>query len=196
MMKKYIFLPVLVVMLLAGGCSQDFNLEKSVFIEDINNPGLPEYSEWGYNTFGAYIDRKTFVSDLTDLPSKIIVNKDTFNFLLKGRSNSDDISLKFSVIGYSPADYTDLISLNDSTFNLTGKNCIITLTEPLSTKILTVYEGTLVFKRVQKLYVDKVLTESILSGTFNFKTFINAEPVSISNGRFDVGIGSENFYKF
>jgi len=44
--------------------------------------------------------------------------------------------------------------------------------------------------------VDKVLTESILSGTFNFKTFINAEPVSISNGRFDVGIGSENFYKF
>jgi len=196
MMKKYIFLPVLVVMLLAGGCSTDFNLEKSVFIEDINNPGLPEYSEWGYNTFGAYIDRKTFVSDLTDLPSKIIVNKDTFNFLLKGRSNSDDISLKFSVIGYSPADYTDLISLNDSTFNLTGKNCIITLTEPLSTKILTVYEGTLVFKRVQKLYVDKVLTESILSGTFNFKTFINAEPVSISNGRFDVGIGSENFYKF
>ena len=196
MMKKYIFLPVLVVMLLAGGCSQDFNLEKSVFIEDINNPGLPEYSEWGYNTFGAYIDRKTFVSDLTDLPSKIIVNKDTFNFLLKGRSNSDDISLKFSVIGYSPADYTDLISLNDSTFNLTGKNCIITLTEPLSTKILTVYEGTLVFKRVQKLYVDKVLTESILSGTFNFKTFINAEPVSISSGRFDVGIGSENFYKF
>jgi len=195
-MKKYIFLPVLVVMLLAGGCSTDFNLEKSVFIEDINNPGLPEYSEWGYNTFGAYIDRKTFVSDLTDLPSKIIVNKDTFNFLLKGRSNSDDISLKFSVIGYSPADYTDLISLNDSTFNLTGKNCIITLTEPLSTKILTVYEGTLVFKRVQKLYVDKVLTESILSGTFNFKTFINAEPVSISNGRFDVGIGSENFYKF
>ena len=196
MMKKYIFLPVLVVMLLAGGCSQDFNLEKSVFIEDINNPGLPEYSEWGYNTFGAYIDRKTFVSDLTDLPSKIIVNKDTFNFLLKGRSNSADISLKFSVIGYSPADYTDLISLNDSTFNLTGKNCIITLTEPLTTKILTVYEGTLVFKRVQKLYVDKVLTESILSGTFNFKTFINAEPVSISNGRFDVGIGSENFYKF
>jgi len=196
MMKKYIFLPVLVVMLLAGGCSTDFNLEKSVFIEDINNPGLPEYSEWGYNTFGAYIDRKTFVSDLTDLPSKIIVNKDTFNFLLKGRSNSDDISLKFSVIGYSPADYTDLISLNDSTFNLTGKNCIITLTEPLTTKILTVYEGTLVFKRVQKLYVDKVLTESILSGTFNFKTFINAEPVSISNGRFDVGIGSENFYKF
>ena len=195
-MKIYIFLPVLVVMLLAGGCSTDFNLEKSVFIEDINNPGLPEYSEWGYNTFGAYIDRKTFVSDLTDLPSKIIVNKDTFNFLLKGRSNSDDISLKFSVIGYSPADYTDLISLNDSTFNLTGKNCIITLTEPLSTKILTVYEGTLVFKRVQKLYVDKVLTESILSGTFNFKTFINAEPVSISNGRFDVGIGSENFYKF
>jgi len=195
-MKKYIFLPVLVLMLLSGGCSQNFNLEKSVFIEDINNPGLPEYSEWGYNTFGVYIDRKTFVSDLTDLPAKIIVNKDTFNFLLKGRSNSSDISLKFSLIGYTPADYTDLISLNDSTINLTGKNCIITLTEPLSTKILTVYEGSLVFKRVQKLYVDKVLTESILSGTFSFKTFINAEPVSISNGRFDVGIGSENFYKF
>ena len=182
--------------ILLSGCSQDFQLQKSVFINDVNNPGLPEYSEWGYNTFGAYIDRTVFASTSEELPGKIVVNKDTFNLILKGRSGYEILTLKFSIVGYMPADYPDLISLNDSTFDLKSANCIVSLGNPNNSKKLAVSEGKLYFKRVQKLYVDKELTESIVSGTFNFKTILNGEPIAISNGRFDFGIGYDNFFKY
>src|ERR1035437_5306927 len=164
-MKTYIILPLVLLLALITGCSQEYQLQKSVFINDVNNPGLPEYSEWGYNTFGIYIDREAFVSTQTDLPAKIIVNVDTFNFLLRGRWKYQDVTLKFSIRGYSPTDYPDLISLNDSTFNLTSNRILVTYTDQTGETKLNVLEGELFFKRVQKLYVDKVLTESILSGT-------------------------------
>jgi len=195
-MKKYSLFSFFIAIILLSGCSEDFQLQKSVFIEDVNYPGLPEYSEWGYNTFGAYIDRKVFASTESDLPGKIIVNKDTFHLILKGRSDYNTLILKFSVVGYSPADYPDLITLNDSTINLTGKACIVTLTDGYSPKKLTVTEGKLYFKRVQKLYVDRELTESIVSGTFNFKALNAGEPIAVSNGRFDLGVGYDNFFKY
>ena len=185
-----------ILFIFSGGCSTDYQLHRSVFINDKNNPGLPEYSEWGYNTFGTYIDRKVFVSDEYNQPGKIIINNDSCHLLLSGRSNTENISLEFAFKGYSPADYSGLISLNNTTFDLKGKDCIVLLNDSKGSRKLTVYEGSLFFKRVQKLYVDKVLTESILSGTFDFKTIINGEPVTFSNGRFDLGIGNDNFFKF
>lgn len=195
-MKKYIILPLMIVTLIVSSCSEDYQLQKSVFIEDVNSPNLPIYSEWGYNTFGVYIDRKPFISNSSDLPAKIIVNKDTFNLILKGNLNYQDVTMKFSIIGYSPAKYTDLVSLNDTTFNLTSNKCIVTMTTDTTTKRFNIFEGKLFFKRVQSLYVDNELTESILSGTFSFKTFISGEPIAVSNGRFDFGIGYENFYNY
>ena len=57
----YIFLFLLASFSLSS-CEQmeDFSLTTSVFIEDPYYPGLPVYSVWGYNTFGAYIDRTPF----------------------------------------------------------------------------------------------------------------------------------------
>jgi len=196
-MKKYIFLPIFLSLLFLCACSsEDVQLEKSIFVEDVNNPGLPIYSEWGYNTFGAYIDRKVLISNDDELPAKIIVNKDTLNLILKGTLNSEMATLKFTLIGYSPADYPDLVSFNNSTIDLTSDKCIITLKTYSKTLALDVFDGKLFFKRVQNLYVDKELTESILSGTFNFKTFIDGEPIAVSNGRFDLGIGYGNFYNY
>jgi hypothetical protein len=181
--------------LLLSSCSEDYNLNDSVFIEDVNNPGLPEYSEWGYNTFGAYIDRSTFVSNSTDLPAKIIVNNDTLSLRLKGTWKDSNLTLKISFVGYALADYPDLVSLNDSTIDLTTNKCIISMTTQDGTQLLKVFDGKINFKRVQKLYVDNVLTESIMSGTFNFKTFIDGEPIAVSAGRFDLGFDYDNFYK-
>ena len=195
-MKKQSVIFLLVLFLFSGGCSQDYPLHKSVFINDKNDWHLPEYSEWGYNTFGAYMDRKVFISDESDQPGKIIINKDSFNLLLSGRIETKSISLKFTIIGYSPADYSGLISLNNTSVDLTGHTCIVTFNDSNSSQRLNVYEGSLFFKRVQNLYVDKVLNESILSGTFNFKTIIKGEPVTFSYGRFDLGIGTDNFFKF
>ena len=75
-----------------ASCSMDdVELSRSVFIPDRTSPGLPEYSEWGYNTFGAYIDRVPFVSGEEE-PAKIYVNSDTLHFFLKGiyRNSKDE----------------------------------------------------------------------------------------------------------
>ena len=193
-MKKFNLILLLAVGLFSGCNFGDLN--SSTFIEDKNNPGLPEYSEWGYNTFGAYIDRSPYVSIYNDMPAKIIITADTFNLRFSGRWKGEPLTLKFSIKGYNPKNYLALTNLNDSTINLTAPNNKVTLIYLGKSQVLNVYEGELYFKRVQKLYVDTESTETILSGTFNMKTFIEDEPVAISNGRFDLGIGFDNFYKF
>ncbi|MCE5331993.1 MAG: hypothetical protein LLF95_07615 [Bacteroidales bacterium] len=196
-MRKYISSLLIVIAVFFTSCaSEDFELSKTVFIEDTDFPGLPIYSEWGYNTFGAYIDRNVFVSTYNDLPAKIIVHPDTFNLYLNGSMNQRNVSLKIELIGYAPADYPDLISLNDSVVNLKDENCHVTLTEDMTSTVLKIIQGEIHFKRVQNLYIDKVYTKTIISGTFKFKTFFGDEPVAITNGRFDLGIGYENFYNY
>lgn len=200
MKKTIIFhlLTISIVSLVFTSCSDSmdtYSLKKSIFINDVENPGLPIYSEWGYNTFGAYIDRQTFVSTDNNF-TKIIVNSDTLHILLKGVMNEKFASIKFSFKGYPIADYTNLELLNNVSINIKSENCIVELTEGTTSKVLKIIEGKFVFKRVQNLYVDKLYTKSIISGVFNFKTFFGNEPVAISNGRFDLGIGYENFYNY
>lgn len=173
-----------------------FALQKTVFIEDSENPGLPIYSEWGYNTFGAYIDRQPFSCDDNNLPTKIIINSDTMNILFKGKMNGEYTAIKFAIKGYAIADYKNLNVLNDRTINLKSDNNTVTLTRGNKTEKLKIIEGTFVVKRVQDLYVDKEYTKAIVSGIFSLKTFFENEPVAISNGRFDLGIGYENFYNY
>jgi hypothetical protein len=59
-----------------------------------------------------------------------------------------------------------------------------------------ILSGELTFKRAQNLLVDEKQVEVILSGYFEFKALIDNEPVTISNGRFDVGISPDNFYNY
>jgi hypothetical protein len=174
----------------------DYFLSQTVFIEDPYYPGLPVYSEWGYNTFGTYIDRKPFVSSDNELPAKIIVNSDTLRLLLKGTMEGRVVSLKFSIEGFDPASYPDLTELNQDTINLKDSGRQVILTIDNNEQVLTVIEGEIIFSRVQKLYVDEELTRTILSGYFHLKTFLDNEPIAISYGRFDLGIGYENFYNY
>jgi|BioPla2DNA2_1021312.scaffolds.fasta_scaffold11778_3 hypothetical protein len=198
--RKHIYFVALILAVAAitSSCAYDsYELSKTVFIPDYENPGLPIYSEWGYNTFGMYIDRSTFVSTDHILPSKIIVNPDTFNIRLSGFYQSVSTTLTVSVIGYAPRDYPDLISLNDSTINLKEDNCIITLGKKSEKAVkLPIIDGYITFKKAQNLYVDNELSKTILSGTIQFRTFFDGEPVAITNGRFDLGIGYENFYYY
>jgi len=188
---------VFISCLLITSCSSsDFELSKSVFIEDYDFPGLPVYSEWGYNTFGMYIDRRSFISYGDVYPAKIIVNPDTFNLTFNGLYNNIPASLRISIKGYVPTDYPELVELNDSTLDLKASNCIVTLKQGGYTTKMNIIQGNIKFKRVQNLYVDKEFAKTILSGTIEFKTFLNNEPVAITNGRFDLGIGYENFYYY
>jgi hypothetical protein len=56
---------------------------------------------------------------------------------------------------------------------------------------VSVNSGELHFIRVQKLFVDNNPQETILSGTFKFQGIMDGTPVSVTLGRFDVGV---NYY--
>ncbi len=194
--KKYILLIIVSTTVLACEKMEDIQLSETIFIEDLYAPGLPVYSEWGYNTFGAYIDRKAFVSTNYDLPAKIIVNDDILHLILRGRMGIEDVDLKFSIKGYSPATNFDLTELDNTTINLKEAGHSVTLKIGNETNVMQLIEGELIIKRVQRLYVDSELSRTIMSGYFNFKTFFGNEPIAVSYGRFDLGIGYENFYNY
>jgi len=174
----------------------DFGLTQSIFIEDPENPGLPIYSEWGYNTFGAFIDRQPFTSTHNQMPAKIVVYPDTLNLIFTGIRNGVRTVMTFSFIGYAPQTYYDLIILHGETIDLTNRaKSIITLAEGNNEPVeLAPFNGQFTFNRVQNLYVDKELSNSIISGRFRFQTRFRNEYITIDRGRFDFTMGFDNFY--
>lgn len=202
-MRIFISISVVVLTILSIGCSKESELKKSVFIPDTIFPDLPAYSEWGYNTFGAFFDRKTFKSTDDIVPAKIIINNGKFIFQLSGRfsdsyfgDGSNSLTLKFYLPLSLPVQYTDLVDLDNQIINLKDPGCMVIFKDGSKTDTVRLIGGYIQFKRVQKLLVDKELNEVILSGYFTIQMLVNDEPVSISEGRFDVGIGEDNFYSY
>jgi hypothetical protein len=196
-MKKYIFIAIIIALC---SCSKEHNLDESIWVSDSEYNGLPEYSEWGYNTFGAYYDRASFVSD-TRTPATIFISKDTLGFNLKGILKSKTpqaITLTFKIANanWNINDYTSLVLLNQKSFDLTQTNCRVSFRDEFGVEnILKISNGNLDFKRAQHLFVDGQSAEAILSGEFEF-TFIQngVDIIPVTNGRFDVGISTSNFY--
>jgi hypothetical protein len=199
MKKRTIFLIAITTLIIAS-CSKEGELQKSIFIEDPEFPDLPQYSEWGYNTFGAYYDRQAFVS-YGRVPVKVICTNDTTSLILIGQLGSyyyseDKISITFKFPRFLPDKYTNLTILNDSIFDLTNPDYRVIISINDDEFDAQVFNGNLHFKRVQNLIVDKKETEVILSGVFEFQALIDNEPVTMSDGRFDVGVGYDNFFKY
>jgi hypothetical protein len=204
-MKRYIGI-FAGLLILISSCSKESELDKSIFIPDKDNPSLPEYSEWGFNTFGALYDREPFVNTDYKVPAKIICSGGKTTFSLKGHlgqstyyyyiSDANPIILNFDLIGFVPASLDDLMALNDTTIDLANPLCKVSVTLDTAKYDATVLNGYLNFKRVQNLIVDKQQYEIILSGIFDFQALINNEPSSISLGRFDVGIAGDNFFVY
>lgn len=191
-----LIIPIVALLLSSCMTEDSYTLSKPVFIQDTEYPGLPIYSEWGYNTFGVYIDGQAFTSTYSLLPLKVIVNSDTLHLIFKGEMGGSFESLKFSFVGYPLASFSDFKTLNKTTIDLKTANCIVTLANNNTSEVLRITEGKFQFLRVQDLYVDKVFTKTIISGRFNFKTFFGNEPTSISYGRFDIGVGEDNFFNY
>jgi hypothetical protein len=186
-----------ILLLTSIACSTDIELTKSTFIPDKDIPELPAYSEWGYNTFGAYYERQFFTSNNQDVPLKIVstdsVTTITFNGQL-GAYSGNKMSLVISLSDSGIRSLDDLISLNATTINLASPDCKVSMLNnnvPVSAQILN---GVIEFKRLQNLLVDKKQTEVIVSGTFEFQAIINGEPVSMIEGRFDMGVSKVNFF--
>jgi hypothetical protein len=207
----FIILPAAIALMLACEESSEFELEKSVYEPDLYFPSLPAYTEWGYNTFGAYYDRKLFIYSEDEVPAKVINTGGITRFVLKGSQGVVDInsyypydyyggyidmSISFDLPGFLPETYTDLVTLDSTVFDLADPDCNITTTIGADTVDMEILNGELRFKRAQHLFVDERSVKVILSGTFNFQALVEGDPISISYGRFDVGLGDYNFFRY
>jgi hypothetical protein len=187
-MKNSIYILALLAILFTS-CSKNNDLDDSIFIRDEDDPELPQYSEWGYNTFGAFIDRDVFVSTDDDVPFKVKVTNDGLALTMNGqfkpcnddkyddcdcdddndKRENEDMRMVFIFPGFKPTNYKDLLVLNDTLFDLTEPNCKVYLTSDSVDDTLEIISGEIIFKRAQNLVVDKEEMEVILSGTFEFK---------------------------
>jgi hypothetical protein len=198
-MKLYKITIVVAVAAILVGCEKETTLKESVFVPDETNSGLPAYSEWGFNTFGAFIDRNIFLFSYSEIPLKIIIENDTTQFLFQGHTGGgyyedNSLSLKIYFAELNLSEYGDLASFHNTEFILTSDNCRIELIENNQTKHPDIIIGSFVFNRVQNLYVDKRPEQIIISGYFSFNLLIDKVPVSISDGRYDIGIAEYNFF--
>lgn len=197
MKQTYLFLFAILIALCAA-CSSDYELKKSVFIPDKDNPGLPLYSEQGFNTFGVYYDRVPFINS-AETPVKVIVEEGNTSFEFNGMIGSsfrEDMSITLVKNNLDPQAYTDLLTLHNTTIDLKDAEWTVVIENTEGVFTAEILSGSLAFKRVQNLMVDKQLFEVILSGTFEFQAIIHGDPVTVSDGRFDVGVGNFNFYRF
>lgn len=181
-----------------SNCATNNDLQKSVFVSDRNDPELPVYSEFGYNTFGFYYDRSSVVSNNFEVPMKVVNDNSTTGLTFTGQRDGYDhiFSIKFSIQGLDPQDYSDLISLNNSTWDLTSQSVQIEIKDGSAINQVSVISGQLVIKKARSVKIDDQLKEVTLSGTFEFQALIDSLPVTISSGRFDIGVGVTNFYKY
>lgn len=195
---KYIhFFLFTLILIGSAGCSHTFEyrISDSVFIEDIENPGLPIYSEKGYNSFGVYWGLTPWRAGSGHDPSKIVVKDDSCHIHLSGSIDGvTPYTLVLSLPDYMPDNFTDLLSLNGKSFNLPATECATSLLWGNSRRDLKILEGAFIIKRAQNLYIDKELQGIVLSGIFSFKATVDDEPTTFSNGRFDMRFGEDNFY--
>lgn len=204
-MKNKILLIIIIAGLAGFACDDDTQLKRSVFIEDPDYEGLPRYSELGYNTFGAYYDRKAFTSTAI-VPVKVTVTGGTTSFSLLGgtdyRSSSynyynyTEMSITLVMTDFVPDAYTNLTELDDVNINLTNENYAVIIKRGSEAQEVQILNGKFHFKKVKNVLVDHVQKQVVLAGIFEFQALLNGEPVTISNGRFDVSVGADNFYTY
>lgn len=195
-MRTIIFIALTVILI---SCDKDAELKRSIFLPDPQASGLPRYSEWGYNTFGAYYNRDVIVSNDHEVPLQVIQQLNKTKLQFRGQKGSgywsgDVFTITLTINNFTPLTYADLISLDKAVFDLEDDNYTISITSTSATLDVEILNGTFEIKRAQRLLVDGEPEEVILSGVFEFQALVNGEPVSISEGRFDVGAGTYNFF--
>ena len=193
-MKKFCL--ILFAGILLAACHKE-PMDRTIFIPDEDDPELPAYSEWGYNSFGAEYERDYFLVSNKIVPCKIVYSSGQLQFALSGKisSNGKEMTLIFSFPFPEITDFMDLVQLNNEKINLSDSVCTVKiLQDGTGDTTLNVSDGELHFKRAQLLSIDDKLNRVILSGTFELRFLQENFPANISDGRFDVGITKNYFH--
>ncbi len=200
-MKTISFL--LLTSLLFWSCTKTDEFTDTITIYEEDGQ-LPVYSEWGYNTFGAYIERTVYESNTYDVPFKVIADSNYTKLMFSGTfhdsysysySNNSNLTLTLSIQNYAPDTYQDFLRFHDSVVVLNNTEHLLTMKTDSLTDTLYIIDGLFHIKRVQDLRVDQTHKNLILSGEFGIKALRDGNPITISDGRFDFVLSNHNFYK-
>ena len=190
---------IIFFLILLSGCFEA-DLQRSIYLPDDEFPELPKYSEWGYNTFGAFVDRQPFVSNDAETPIKVVAEPGRTSFRFTGQRGlfmtGEPFAISFVLPDLQPETYDDLMLLHNSSWDLASEDTDVIFTEGVAKDTIEVLNGYLNFKRVQYLIVDQKAEQVILSGVFEFQVIRKGIPITVSNGRFDVGVADHNFYRY
>lgn len=193
-MKKSLFILLTITLL---GCEVQTELSDSIYIPDSEFPELPAYTEWGYNTFGSNFDRSVFIYSYDEIPFKVSVNENELSFIFHGTKGSysyNYLALRITIPDSVTINYQDLLVYNDTILDLTRNDVTVEMIENGNIEIIDILEGELNFIRSQRVFIDDLEQQIILSGYFELKYILNNIPSTMSDGRFDFGVNNENFY--
>lgn len=200
-MKRYII--ILVAVLAMTACSKS-DFKETQYIDDPNYPGLPIYSEMGYNTFGAYINEDVFSVPTfgSHRPFYLVADRECLTMTLYGNCAGTDLNMIFTLpidTTYHLEDYHSLLALDGKTFTIDTipTSCNVMMDGLYAPIIASIYSGYIKFEKVQQVIVDKTDTEVVVSGKFQFRAFsLLGTRIDVTGGRFDLGVDNANFVNF
>lgn len=200
-MKKLIIIAAALLAMTA--CSKS-DFKETQYISDPDFPGLPIYSEMGYNTFGAYIDEDVFsVSSYgSTRPFYLVADRECLTMTLYGSCEGTSLNMVFTLpidTTYHLEDYHSLLALDGKSFTIdtTSTSCNVMLEGLYAPYIESIYSGHISFDKVQQVVVDKTDTEVVVSGKFQFRAITPlGTHVDVTGGRFDLGVDNANFVNF
>ena len=168
-------------------CGSEDGLNESIFIEDLDNLGLPIYSELGYNTFGFYYNSIPVTSSTwRDNPLQIKTEAGNSVFTFKGNSPTRANKLKLQMKDVVISAPEDLRDFAGQRIDLSTDDVVVQLGNNVDT--LTVNSGSFEFSSIRVMTLDGQYEGIIASGTFELDGQLYSENISITNGRFDIRI--------
>lgn len=184
-------------------CSKS-DFKETQYISDPDFPGLPIYSEMGYNTFGAYINEQVFsvLSYGSNRPFYLVADRECLTLTLYGWREGTNLNMVFTFpidTTYHLEDYHSLLALDGKTFTIdtTPTSCNVRFEGYYAPEIDSIYSGYIKFEKVQQVLVDKTDAEVVVSGKFQFRAFTpNGIRMDVTGGRFDLGVDNTNFVNF
>ena len=204
-MRHYIFIIITAIMILSSSCTKETQMDRTIFVPDEEDASLPAYTEWGYNSFGAIYDNRTYFLVSNNIaPCKILYKDGALRFTLSGilrarnnyYSTTEQVTLSISFPENNIMQCSDLLIFNNKEINIADEGCVVQLIRGKDELTLEVLYGFLHFKRAQLLYIDDAPNRVILSGVFELRFLENGFLATIADGRFDVGINDNVFYAY
>lgn len=182
------YLRILLIALLLNACaSDDAAINQSIFLEDPDFPGLPIYSELGYNTFGFYYNDFVVTSSTwSDNPLRIDTQEGETTFDFQGGDYGLISNISFLMSEISIYSLEDFSTLANNRIDLTGGGIVVTVGDDENP--IMVENGHFEFTSIRRMTLDGEDQGVIISGTFSFNGTEGEDEVSLTEGRFDIRV--------